>query len=87
MQICKLPSCGVFDQDQVKILAAALDEALRLSEINDRSELRAASVAQRIITTFMFAIQTAAGRAFERFGEWPLQGTIEHDWLGAPRSV
>jgi hypothetical protein len=52
MQISKLQGCSVFDEQQVQIMTEAFEEALRLSEIEDRSSLRAESVAERIIVSF-----------------------------------
>ncbi len=52
MQIGKLPGCSVFNEDQVHVLTEAFEEALRLTEIQDRTSLRAESIAERIITTF-----------------------------------
>jgi hypothetical protein len=52
MFVCSLSSRGTFDDLQVHVLTAAFEEALRLTDIVDRTGLRAESVAHRIIDLF-----------------------------------
>jgi hypothetical protein len=52
MLFAKRPQCGVFGEEQVAVLTAAFEEALRLTEIEDRQSLRAEALADRILSSF-----------------------------------
>jgi hypothetical protein len=43
---------GVYDQRQLSILRQAFEEALRMHEIEDRSDIRAETIARRIISYY-----------------------------------
>src|SRR5262249_23527357 len=52
MPIGKPLAPSVFDDNQVHVLTEAFEEALRLTDITDRTSWRAEAIADRIIATF-----------------------------------
>jgi hypothetical protein len=53
MQTDSVMEPGVFDQRQLSILRQAFEEALRMNEIEDRSDIRAETIARRIISSYV----------------------------------
>jgi hypothetical protein len=52
MQTDSVRETSVFNERQLSILRQAFEEALRMNEIKDRSDIRAQTIARRIISSY-----------------------------------